>query len=48
VVDLAQKVELECKLTVDELLKAVINHDEVQELVKRPVEYHCLLLPVEL
>ena len=37
VTDLAQRIELEYKPTVDELLTTVINRDEVEELVKRPV-----------
>ena len=44
VTDLAQKIELEYKPTIDELLTTVINRDEVEELVKRPVETRLALI----
>ena len=37
VTDLAQKIELDHKPSVDELLTTVINREEVEELVKQPV-----------
>ena len=36
--ELAQTIEFEHKPTLEELLSTVINRDEVEELVKRPVE----------
>ena len=39
VAELAQTIELEHKPTIEELLSTVINRDEVEELVKRPVEF---------
>ena len=38
--DLAEQIELEHRPSLDELLSAVINRDEVEEMVKRPVETH--------
>jgi hypothetical protein len=43
VAELAQTIELEHKPTIEELLSTVINRDEVEELVKRPVEFILLL-----
>lgn len=38
VAELAQTIEFEHKPTLKELLCTVINRDEVEELVKRPVK----------
>ena len=38
--ELAELIELEHQPSLDELLTAVINRDEVEEMVKRPVEAH--------
>jgi len=43
VAELAQTIELEHKPTLEELLGTVINRDEVEELVKRPVEFIFLI-----
>ena len=39
VAELAQTIEFEHKPTLEELLGTVINRDEVEELVKRPVKF---------
>ncbi len=43
VAELAQTIEFEHKPTLDELLGTVTNRDEVEELVKRPVEFISLI-----
>jgi hypothetical protein len=39
VADLAHTIELEQKPTIEELLCTIVNRDEVEELVKRPVRF---------
>ncbi len=39
VIELAQAIELEHKPTLEELLSAVMNREEVEELVKRIVKF---------
>jgi hypothetical protein len=43
VAELAQTIEFEHKPTLDELLGTVTNRDEVEELIKRPVEFISLI-----
>jgi hypothetical protein len=41
--EVAQTIEFEHKPTLEELLGTVINRDEVEGLVKRPVEFILLI-----
>jgi len=43
VAELAQTIEFEYKPTLEELLSTVINREDVEELVKRPVNFISLV-----
>jgi hypothetical protein len=38
VAELAQNIEIERRPTLEELLSTVINRDEVEKLIKQPVQ----------